>query len=108
MNVSVDDFKKLRLKVGKIISAEPVKGSKKLLKLKVDVGEKEPRQIVAGLSEAYRAEELVNKHVVLLTNLKPAKIFGIESNGMLLAAVSENKVSLLTVDKDVPVGSKVE
>lgn len=108
MVVSLQDFRKLSLKVGKIISVESIKGSKKLLKLKVDVGEEKPRQIVAGLSEAYTAEELINKQVILLANLKPAKIFGIESQGMLLAAVNGDKISLLTLDGEVPAGSKIE
>jgi len=105
---TLEDFKKLDLRVGIVIEAEPLKGSKNLLKLKVDLGENNPRQIVAGLRRAYNPQELVNKQVIVLANLKPAKIFGVESQGMLLAAVDGEKISLLTVKEDIAPGSEIE
>jgi methionyl-tRNA synthetase len=89
--ITIDDFKKISLSVGKIISAESVEKSKKLLKLNVSTGG-EKRQIVAGIAEFYKPEALINKKVVVVANLKPAKIFGIKSDGMLLAARNKNKL----------------
>jgi methionyl-tRNA synthetase len=83
--ISIDDFAKLDLRVGKIIGAEKVKGSDKLLKLMVDVKDKQ-LQVVAGLATKYSPEEILNKKVIILVNLKPAKLFGIKSEGMVLAA----------------------
>ncbi|MHA1754868.1 MAG: methionine--tRNA ligase subunit beta [Candidatus Odinarchaeia archaeon] len=106
--ISYDDFKKIKLKVGKILKAEKIKGSNKLLKLSVDLGEGENRTLVAGLAEYYSPEDLLNKKIIVVANMKPAKLFGVESRGMLLAAVDGDKISLVTVDKDVKVGSEVE
>ena len=93
------------LRVGKVLSAEAVKGSKKLLKLSVDIGEEKPRQVVAGMAEFYRPEEMAGLLVILVTNMKPAKIFGIESRGMILAAGEQ--ASLLVPLRDVPPGTKI-
>ncbi|PKL73042.1 MAG: methionine--tRNA ligase subunit beta, partial [Methanobacteriales archaeon HGW-Methanobacteriales-2] len=83
--ISIEDFAKLDLRVGKIIGAEKVKGSEKLLKLMVDVKDKQ-LQVVAGLATKYSSEDLLNQKVIILVNLKPAKLFGIKSEGMVLAA----------------------
>src|SRR4029079_6776913 len=83
--ISIDDFMKVELRVAKVLTAEKVEKSKKLLKLTVDVGS-EHRTLVAGIAEAYEPETLVGKTVVIVFNLKPAKLMGIESNGMVLAA----------------------
>jgi len=83
--ISIEDFMKVELRVAKVLSAEKVEKSKKLLKLSVDVGT-EQRTLVAGIAEAYEPESLVGKTVVIVFNLKPAKLMGIESNGMVLAA----------------------
>ena len=83
--ISYDDFAKVSLKVGKILAAEKIEKSEKLLKLQVDLGEETPRQIVAGIAKRYSAEDLVGRKVVVVSNLKPAKLMGNESNGMLLA-----------------------
>lgn len=83
--ISIDDFMKVELRVAKVLSAEKVEKSKKLLKLQVDVGT-EHRTLVAGIAEAYEPESLVGQTVVIVFNLKPAKLMGIESNGMVLAA----------------------
>jgi len=83
--ISIDDFMKIELRVAKVLAAERVEKSKKLLKLSVDVGT-EHRTLVAGIAEAYEPDSLVGKTVVIVFNLKPAKLMGIESNGMVLAA----------------------
>jgi len=103
----INDFQKLDLRVGTITSVERVEGTKKLYKILVDLGELGVKQTISGLVGYYTPEELKGKKVVFLANLKPAKIAGIISEGMLLAAVSENIVSLLSIDKDVPNGAKI-
>ncbi len=102
------DFAKLDIRVGKIVKAERVAGAKKLLHLEVDLGS-EVRSCVAGLAEYYSPEELLGKMVAVVTNLKPRKMFGLESKVMLLAAIDSNSsnVSLLVPDKPVSTGSKV-
>ena len=105
--IPVADFAKVDLRVAEVLSAEPVPKSKKLLKLTVHAGETAPRTIVAGIAEHYAPADLVGKKVVIVANLLPATLMGIESNGMVLAASHEGAVSLLTLDKDVPSGSKV-
>jgi methionyl-tRNA synthetase len=92
------------MKTGKVLAAENIPKSSKLLKLQVDVGG-ETRQIVSGIAQFYQPEELVGKDVVVLTNLAPAKIFGVESNGMILAA--GDAASLLTPLKPVEPGTKI-
>ena len=104
--INFDDFSKLNIRVGKIIGAEDVEGSNKLIKMKVDIGDEE-RQIVAGISKYYSLDELTNKTVIVLINLEPRKIFGIESQGMLLASIDEDKVSLLQTDKEMVPGSEI-
>ncbi|MBN1282605.1 MAG: methionine--tRNA ligase [Proteobacteria bacterium] len=105
--IEITDFAKVDLRVAEIIAAERVEGADKLLKLKVTLGEEE-RQIVAGIAKHYSPEELVGKRIVVVANLKPATLRGIESQGMLLAASDENTVSILTPLKDVKIGSKVK
>lgn len=105
--ISIKDLSKLDLRIGNVVKAERVQGSEKLLKLEVELA-KERRTIVAGVAEHYRPEELVGKQVAIIVNLEPAKLMGIKSEGMLLAAVEEGKISLLTVDKPVKPGTKVE
>jgi methionine--tRNA ligase beta chain len=83
--ITLEEFKKLDLRVGKVIEAEKVEGSENLLKLKIDLGE-EKRQIVAGIQKCYLPEDLIGKEIVVITNLEPRKIFGLENQGMLLAA----------------------
>lgn len=103
--ISMEDFQKLDLRVGKILAAENIKKSDKLLKLTVDMGE--IRTVVAGIARDYRPEEIVGKTVILVANLQPTKIMGIESQGMILAAESARGISLLTLDKEAQVGAKV-
>ncbi|HZM61725.1 MAG TPA: methionine--tRNA ligase [Vicinamibacterales bacterium] len=105
--IAIDDFMKVELRVAKILEAEAVPKSKKLIKMKVDVGT-EQRTIVAGIAEAYQPDQLVGRTIVIVANLKPAKLMGIESNGMVLAASPEGGLpSLLAVDPALPAGSRV-
>ncbi len=101
--INLADFQRLDLRVGLIREAEPIPGSKKLLKLIVDIGEE--RTIVAGLATDYQVDELKNKQVIVLANLKAVKLMGVESQGMILAAEDEGKVYLLTPDKESKPGS---
>ncbi len=107
MTIPYDDFAKLEIKIGKIVEAEEIPKSKKLLKLKVDIGESEPRQLVAGIKQQYSPAELVGRLVVVLANLKPAKLMGVESKGMILAADLDGKAILLQPDSEVPPGTRV-
>lgn len=104
--IDIADFARVELKVGKIVTAERVEKSNKLIRLIVDTGEE--RQVVAGIGKAYAPEDLPGKKIVVVVNLKPAKLMGIESQGMLLAATdSAGTLSLLTPDRDVNTGAKV-
>ncbi len=105
--ISIDEFMKTQFRVGRVLEAEPVEGSDKLLKLQVMVGE-ERRQIVAGIRASYSPEDLIGRQVVVVVNLKPAKLRGVESQGMLLAATDENGGAiLLQPDKEAPEGTQV-
>lgn len=104
--VSFDEWKKLDIKVGKILEVKDHPNANKLYILKVDVGEE--IEIVTGLKEVYSKEELEDKTVVVLVNLEPKVFRGIKSNGMVLAAVDGEKISLLRTDKNVKTGSKIE
>jgi methionyl-tRNA synthetase len=103
--ISIEDFKKLDLRVGKIVSAEKILGADKLLKLEILCPEK--RQIVAGIAEYYKLEELIEKEVVVLVNLKPVKIKNVLSEGMILAVKDKNGLSLIVPEKKVEPGGKV-
>ncbi len=105
--IALGDFQKVELKVAEVLAAEKVEKSKRLLKLTVKVGE-ETRTLVAGVAEHYDPAALVGKKVVVVTNLEPATVMGVESDGMVLAATHGGTVSLVTLDKDVPSGSKVK
>jgi len=103
--ISIDEFKKVKLRVAQIISAENVKKSDKLLKLQIDLGN-EKRQLVAGIAKSYLPEELIGKRILVVANLKPAKLFGIESQGMVLALDTneEGKVKLIEIDQSIELG----
>ena len=105
--ITFEDFKKIELKVAKIITAEEIPGAEKLLKLQIDLGG-EKRQIVAGIKKAYSANDLLGKEIVVIANLEPRMVMGIESQGMLLAAADDNGPVLLRPDRDVPPGSLVK
>lgn len=105
--IDIEDFASLDIRVGEILDAEPVPKADKLLKMTVDLG-KEQRQIIAGIAQFYKPQELVGKKALFVANLKPAKIRGLLSEGMVMAATdSEGRVALTGVDKDFPPGSKI-
>jgi methionyl-tRNA synthetase len=105
--LSIDEFMKVELRVAKVLEAEAVPKSKKLIKMRVDVGT-EQRTIVAGIAEAYQPDQLIGRTIVIVANLKPAKLMGIESNGMVLAASVEGGApTLLAVDPSMPPGTRV-
>ncbi len=107
--IGIDDFAKVDLRVGQVVSAERVKGADKLLHLKVDIGEAEPRTLVAGIAEAYAPEQLLGRKVVIVANLQPRKLRGIESNGMIVAAsVEGGKPVLAGFLEDIPVGARLK
>ena len=104
--IEMSEFAKLDLRIGKIVNAERLTGSGKLIKLSVDVGD-EVRQLVAGIAEDYTPERLIGKLVPVLVNMKPAKLMGVASRGMILAVDVNGKPILLHPDKEVPAGSSV-
>ncbi|HCD09576.1 MAG TPA: methionine--tRNA ligase subunit beta, partial [Thermoanaerobacter sp.] len=104
--ITIEEFAKIQLRVAEILEAERVEGSDKLIKMKLKVGE-ETRQIVGGIARYYTPEELIGKKIIIVYNLEPKKLKGIESQGMLLAASTEGKMSLLTVDRDIESGAKI-
>jgi methionyl-tRNA synthetase len=107
--IGVDDFAKVDLRVGLVKFAERVKNSDKLMHMKVDIGEAEPRTIVAGIAEAYTPEQLLNRKVVIVANLQPRKLKGIESNGMIVAASVEGGTPVLAgFHEDIPVGARLK
>ncbi len=106
--IGIDDFAKVEIRVGKVLDCENVKRSNKLLKFTIDDGSKEPRTIVSGIAKWYKPEELKGKNIVFVANLKPVKLCGVESNGMILSAeCSEDDVKVLTVDENIPAGSVI-
>jgi methionine--tRNA ligase beta chain len=107
LQITIEEFLKTGLKVAEVKSAEKVEGSRKLLKLNVDLGG-EIRTVVAGIADVYPPEELIGKQLIVVTNLKPAKLMGVESNGMVLAASVEGKPVLVGLSKPVPNGTPVK
>jgi methionine--tRNA ligase beta chain len=111
--MTIDEFKQADLRVGKVLKAEPVAGSGKLLRLEVDLGElndgaPKPRQIISGIAKAYTPDELIGKQVVIIANLDPRMMMGLESQGMLLAASdAEGKPVALTLEKYIAPGTRV-
>lgn len=104
--VSFDDFKKIELKVAKILDAQEIAGADKLWKLTIDVGA-EKKEIVAGIKVFYSKEALIGKSILVVNNLAPATIRGVESRGMLLAAKDNGRLSLVTLDQELPPGSSI-
>ncbi len=105
-HVKIEDFQKLDIRVAEVIEAKRVKDSKKLIELKIKI-ENEERTIVAGIGEYYNEDELIGKKIIVLKNLEPKKLKGILSEGMLLAASKDGKLTLLTTDKDIDSGAKI-
>jgi methionyl-tRNA synthetase len=106
--ITIDEFFKTQLKVATIQAAERIEGTDKLIKLEVDIGEEENRTLVAGIAEVYPVEELIGRQVAVVANLKPAKLRGVESQGMILAASVDGKPMLLSPDEKVPNGTPVK
>ena len=106
-NITYDDFAKLDLRIAKIVSTEKIPGKSRVIKGVIDLGY-EKREVVVGGAEYYQPEELVGKTVVVIANLEPRKIVGLESNAMLLAADVNDKLFWLTVKEDVPLGTKIK
>jgi methionyl-tRNA synthetase len=104
--IGIEDFSKLALRTAKVIAAERVPDADRLLRLQIDLGT-EKRQIVAGIALFYTPEQVVGKTIVVVTNLQPAVIRGVESNGMLLAAKTKKDLRLITVDGDLPPGAPI-
>ena len=105
--ITIDDFMKVDLRVAKVLAAEKVPNSRKLVKLSIDAGT-EQRTLVAGIAEAYEPEQLVGRTIVMVFNLKPAKLMGIESNGMVLAASPDGgKPTLVSFDQEIAPGTRV-
>ncbi|MFH0937499.1 MAG: methionine--tRNA ligase subunit beta [Candidatus Daviesbacteria bacterium] len=106
-NISFEDFSKIELRVGTVLEAEEVVDSEKLIKMKVDLGEEEPRQILAGIKAWYTPSKLVEKQFIFVANLEPKTMMGLESQGMILAADQNGKAILLKPSSKVPPGTKV-
>ena len=108
--ITIDDFAKVEMRVGEVLTAERVPKSDKLLRFTVDLGESEPRQILAGIAEYYEPEKLVGRKLVVVSNLKPRKLRGFESQGMVLAASvgDEGRPVLATFTEDVPNGARLK
>ena len=104
--ISIEDFKRVDLRVGLVKSAERVPGSEKLIKLMVDLGELGERQLIAGLAKWYKPEDFIGKYIVVVANLKPKRLMGLESQGMLLATNTDPPV-LVIAEKPVKPGSKL-
>jgi methionyl-tRNA synthetase len=105
--ISIDEFSGVDLRIGLVLSAEPVPKTDKLLKISVDLGEESPRTLVAGIAKSYSPGDLEGRRIVVVANLKPAKLRGIESRGMLLAATTDGVPRIITVDGESPPGTKI-
>ena len=106
--LSIEEFKKLQLKVGLITAAADHPNADRLLVLTVDVGDGTPRQLVAGIKGSYQASDVVGKHVVVVANMKPAALRGVESQGMVLAASDESSLVLVSPERPIKPGSTVK
>ena len=108
LNVSYDDFAKLDIKVAKIIAAEPIEGKSRIVKGRIDLGNDDIRDVIIGGAQYYQPEDIVGKTVIVIANLEPKKMAGVESNAMLLAADVDDKPFWLTVNENVPLGSPIK
>ena len=108
LNVSYDDFAKLDIKVAKIIAAEPIEGKSRIIKGRIDLGNDDLRDVIIGGAQYYQPEDMIGKTVIVIANLEPKKMAGVESNAMLLAADVDDKPFWLTVNEDVPLGSPIK
>ena len=106
--VSYDDFAKLDLRVAKIISTEPIEGKSRIIKGKIDLGSDDQRDVIIGGAQYFQPDEIIGKTVIVLANLEPKTMAGVESNAMLLAADVDDKPYWLTVEEDIPLGSPIK
>ncbi|OGN00444.1 MAG: methionine--tRNA ligase subunit beta [Candidatus Yanofskybacteria bacterium RIFCSPHIGHO2_02_FULL_41_29] len=106
--ITYDDFKKIDLRVAKILKVERVEGSEKLVRLQIDVGDLGQRQLIAGIGTVYASEILVGKQIVIVANLEPKKLMGLESNGMLLATSDEMGPVLIAPESEVKEGAGIK
>ncbi len=104
--ISFDEFKKVELKVAKVLEAERVEGSDKLLKLKISLGSEE-RQIISGIGKVYEPADMVGKNIIIVSNLEPRQLMGLESQGMILAASDDHGPAILIPDREIPPGTEV-
>lgn len=107
LNVNFDDFLKVKMAVGKVLSAEKLEKSPKLLKLSVDFGETEPRQVLSGIAKTFQPEDLIGKSFAFVINLEPRQIMGMESQAMILAASDEDGLVLFSPTRDIASGSNL-
>ena len=107
-NISYDDFAKLDIRVAKIITTEPIEGKSRIIKGRIDLGNDDHRDVIIGGAQYYQSEDIVGKTVIVIANLEPKKMAGVESNAMLLAADVDDKPFWLTVNEDVPLGSPIK
>ena len=107
-NVSYDDFAKLDIRIAKIIGTEPIEGKSRIIKGRIDLGNDDHRDVIIGGAQYYQPEDIVGKTVVVIANLEPKKMAGVESNAMLLAADVDDKPFWLTVTEDIPLGSPIK
>ena len=107
-NISYDDFAKLDIRVAKVISTEPIEGKSKIIKGQIDLGNEDKRDVIIGGAQYYSPEDLMGKTVIVVANLEPKKMAGVESNAMLLAADVDDKPFWLTVNEDIPLGSSIK
>jgi methionine--tRNA ligase beta chain len=105
--ITIDDFTKIEIKVGTVLEAEEVKGSDKLIKLTVDLGEEKPRTVLTGMKSWHQPDHFKGKQLVFVVNLEPRKMMGMESQGMVMAADPEEGPVLLVPEKEVPAGTKI-
>ncbi len=104
--ISIDRFFETEMRVARIVAADPIQGADRLLKLQVDLGDEE-RQLVAGVAQSYEPQNLIGKSIIVVTNLQPARIRGVESQGMLLAADVDGRPVVATFEETVPPGTRV-
>jgi tRNA-binding protein len=107
-NITYDDFIKLDIRVAKIIATEPIEGKSRIIKGRIDLGNDDQRDVIIGGAQYFQSEEMVGKTVIVIANLEPKKMAGVESNAMLLAADVDDKPFWLTVDGNVPLGSPIK
>ncbi len=107
-NIAYDDFTKLDIRVAKIIATEPIEGKSRIIKGRIDLGNDDQRDVIIGGAQYFQPEEMVGKTVIVIANLEPKKMAGVESNAMLLAADVDDKPFWLTVDENVPLGSPIK